>query len=311
MRIYGLDFTSSPSPRKPITCAACILAGTTLHLNAIVDLPTLADFETFLHSGGPWLAAFDFPLGQPHLLVNHLGWPMAWEDYMSVVASIDKPVFEAALQDYMDSRPPGEKLLLRATDALAGARSPMMLHRIPVAKMFFAGATRLLHSEVSVLPCRPTRANRIAIEGYPALVARRLIGRRSYKSDERGKQTAEQGMARREIVNGLRSGLLLDTYGLVVEMSDDMAEALAHDAMGDRLDALLCAVQAGWAYLERERGYGIPPECDRDEGWIVDPLQPQGGNQPPGVKQQVNRLERAMRQHIGGLHGRRRDALVR
>jgi hypothetical protein len=39
--------------------------------------------------------------------------------------------------------------------------------------------------------------------------------------------------------------------------------------MGDMLDALLCAVQAARAYLGRDEGYGIPMECDRDEGWIV------------------------------------------
>ncbi len=191
---------------------------------------------------------------------------------MAVIASMDKATFEAALQRFMDAHPPGQKLLLRATDILAGARSPMMLHRVPVAKMFFAGATRLFRSNVSILPCRPTPDNRIVIEGYPALVARRLIGKRGYKSDERGKQTAEQETARREIVNGLRSGALIVSYGLAVQMSDDMAASLVKDAMGDKLDAVLCAVQAGWAYLERGRGYGIPGKCDSDEGWIVDPL---------------------------------------
>jgi hypothetical protein len=53
-------------------------------------------------------------------------------------------------------------------------------------------------------------------------------------------------------------------------MTDEMAEELVDDAMGDELDAVLCAVQAGWAYLGRENGYGIPGGCDRGEGWIVD-----------------------------------------
>ena len=146
----------------------------------------------------------------------------------------------------------------------------MMLHRVPVGKMFFQGATRLFTSEISILPCRPSEANRIVVEGYPALVARKLIGKRGYKSDEHGKQTIEKVMARSEIVKGLRSGMLVKEYGLAVLMTDEMAERLAEDAMGDELDAVLCAVQAGWAYLERERGYGVPVECDGDEGWIVD-----------------------------------------
>ena len=36
-------------------------------------------------------------------------------------------------------------------------------------------------------------------------------------------------------------------------------------------DSLLCAVQAAWAYEKRDEGYGVPPECDPDEGWILDP----------------------------------------
>jgi hypothetical protein len=273
VRIYGLDFTSAPSSRKPITCADCTLNGATLHLSHLYAISTLASFDAFLRAGAPWLAAFDFPFGQPRALIDHLSWPPTWQGYMSVIASLDKAAFEATLQSYMDSRPRGEKLLLRATDSLAGARSPMMLHRVPVAKMFFAGATRLFRSDISVLPCRPTGDGRIAVEGYPALVARRLIGKRTYKSDERGKQTIEQEMARREMVKGLRSGLLVASYGVTVDMSDGIAELLVQDAMGDKLDAVLCAVQAGWACLEKERGYGIPGECDKDEGWIVDPLR--------------------------------------
>lgn len=275
MRIYGLDFTSAPSPRKPITCAECTLTGTTLHMHACMSLPTLDDFTAFLDFDGPWLAALDFPFGQPRALIEYLDWPATWEGYMSVVATMDKATFEALLQRYMDSRPPGEKLLLRDTDTQAGARSPMMLHRVPVARMFFAGATRLFRSSVSILPCRPTSVNRVVVEGYPALVARRLIGKRGYKSDERGKQTIEQELARREMVNGLRSGALMDLYGLAVQMAEDLAEALMQDAMGDKLDAVLCAVQAGWTFMERERGYGIPEQCDSDEGWIVIPARPQ------------------------------------
>jgi hypothetical protein len=39
--------------------------------------------------------------------------------------------------------------------------------------------------------------------------------------------------------------------------------------MADNLDAVLCAIQAAWAYTQRDEGYGIPVECSKDEGWIV------------------------------------------
>lgn len=270
MHIYGLDFTSAPSRRKPITCAQCELHDTVLTLQSCLQMTSFAEFEAFLHSDGPWLAAFDFPFGQPRKLIANLGWPQSWQGYMRIVASMNKAEFENTLHAYRASRAPGDKLHLRATDRLAGAISPMMLHRVPVGKMFFHGATRLFNSPVSILPCRPTPDTRIAVEGYPALVARKLIGRRSYKSDMRGQQTIDKEMARREIVKGITSDRLVELYGLTVRMTDEMAETLVKDAMGDMLDALLCAVQAGWAYKEREKGYGIPAECDKNEGWIVD-----------------------------------------
>jgi Protein of unknown function (DUF429) len=270
MYIYGLDFTSAPTRRKPITCACCELNETVLTVKGCLKLASFDEFEAFLRSEGPWLAALDFPFGQPRKLIANLGWPQSWRGYMEIVASMSKAEFEDTLHSYRASRLPGDKLHLRATDQLAGAISPMMLHRVPVGKMFFQGATRLFNSPISILPCRPTSDNRVAVEGYPALVARKLIGKRSYKNDVRGQQTIDREMARREIVQGLRTERLREWYGLSVEMSDEMGERLAQDAMGDMLDAVLCAIQAGWAYMERERGYGISMDCDKDEGWIVD-----------------------------------------
>ncbi len=281
MHIYGLDFTSSPTRRKPITCACCELYDTILTVKSCLKLTSFDAFETFLRSDGPWLAALDFPFGQPRKLIANLGWPQNWQGYMGIIASLSKAEFENTLLSYRASRSPGDKLHLRITDQLAGAISPMMLHRVPVGKMFFQGATRLFNSPISILPCRPTFDNRIAVEGYPALVARKLIGKRSYKSDMRGQQTIDREMARQEIVKGLISERLVELYGLSIEMSDGMGKTLVRESMGDMLDAVLCAVQAGWAYMERERGYGIPAECDRDEGWIVDAFKSALQRSPP------------------------------
>jgi hypothetical protein len=272
MTIYGFDFTSAPSRNKPITCAVCELQDALLCIQDCLKLTSFEDFEAFLRSDGPWLAALDFPFGQPRKLISNLGWPETWEGYTQIVASMDKKEFEETLKCYREGRPTGDKQHLRATDVHTGARSPMMLHRVPVGKMFFEGATRLLRSGVSVLPSRSTEDNRIVVEGYPALVARRFIGKRSYKSDERGKQTKDRELARREIVSGLRSSEMVDWYGFGVEFSEEMGERLVGDAMGDELDAILCGVQSGWAYMQRDRGCGIPEVCERMEGWMVDPL---------------------------------------
>jgi hypothetical protein len=272
MRIFGIDFTSAPSHTKPITCAVCKLQDNHLKVQDCLKLVSFSDFEALLCSSGPWLAALDFPFGQPIRLISNLKWPEEWEDYVQIITSMGKKEFEETLKRYVEGRPIGDKVHLRTTDVLAGARSPMMLYRVPVGKMFFEGATRLLKANVSVLPCRPTADTRIVVEGYPALVARRIIAKQSYKSDERSKQTKDRKMARREIVLGLRSSEIVKWYGLKVELSDEMSERLVEEPMGDELDAVLCSVQGGWSWLQIFNGYGIPAVCKRIEGWIVDPL---------------------------------------
>jgi hypothetical protein len=271
MRIYGIDFTSAPNLKKPITCAVCTLQENHLRVQECLKLVSLSDFEAFLRFNGPWLAAFDFPFGLPSDLISNLDLPEKWEDYMQVISSKGKKKFEEILKRYGEGRAKGDKLHLRTTDVLAGARSPMMLFRVPVGKMLFEGSTRLLQANVSILPCRPLANNRIVVESYPALVARKFIGKQSYKSDERSKQTKGREMARLEIVNGLRSGEIEKWYGLRVELSDEMSKKLVEDPKGDELDAVLCSVQGGWAWLQRFSGYDIPEACRKIEGWIVDP----------------------------------------
>jgi hypothetical protein len=270
MRIFGIDFTSAPGRRKPISCAVCDLQGTLLHVHSSSGLTSFAAFEDFLRLPGPWLAACDFPFAQPGKLLANLGWPTCWEEYIPIVAAMGMLEFEAALRRYRSSRTAGDKHHLRLTDRFAGACSPMMLQRVPVGKMFFQGAPRLLAAGVSILPCHPTRASRIVVEGYPALVARRWINRRVYKSDERVKQSADKAEARRCLVKGICSAELGERYGLKLELPTALRDALIDDAMGDSLDAVLCAIQAAWAYIQRDNGYGIPSNCNRDEGWIVD-----------------------------------------
>lgn len=271
MNILGLDFTSVPSLRKPITCAVCELSDSVLHVQAIQMYISFAQFEQFLQQDGPWIAAFDSPFGQPRKLLGNLNWPLTWEGYVQHVAEMGKVAFEETLIQYQASRPAGNKQHTRATDRLAGARSPMMLHRVPVGKMFFQGAPRLLQAGISILPCRPNAINRIALEGYPALVAQRFVSKTSYKSDERKKQTPEQRAARQRIVDGIRSQRLQEVYNVKLELCATMADRLVQEPMGDELDAVLCAIQAAWAYTQRDHGYGIPINCDAVEGWIVDP----------------------------------------
>jgi hypothetical protein len=282
MRVYGLDFTSTPSSRKPITCAVGGLEDKFLRLHDVLKLTTFKQFEEFLRRDGPWIAGIDFPFGLPRKLIEDLGWPPSWLTYVAVVADMKKSHFEEVLKNYQTGRRPGQKQLLRTTDFKADARSPMMLYGVPLAKMFFQGAPRLLQSGASVLPCHPTGGTRIVVEAYPALVARKWIGLRSYKSDAKAKQSEEQKLARRKLVEGLRSADFQAHYGFVVEMGEEEVAPCVEDPTGDLLDAILCAIQACWAYTQKQRRYGMPSECDPLEGWIVDPaqLRPQQAKPP-------------------------------
>src|SRR5207237_8612499 len=45
---------------------------------------------------------------------------------------------------------------------------------------------------------------------------------------------------------------------------------LIADGRADRLDAVLCAIQAAWSYTRKGQNYGMVEPCET-EGWIVDP----------------------------------------
>lgn len=137
--------------------------------------------------------------------------------------------------------------------------------------MFFEGAQRLRASGAHIPLLRERKESRVAIEAYPALVARRAIGRESYKNDQPPRQTEGQRTARAAVLDAVRSGPLAAAYGLGLEISVGNAGRCIADPTADWLDALLCAVQAGWAWGRRADGYGIPRGADPLEGWIVDP----------------------------------------
>lgn len=271
MRIYGLDFTSAPSWRKPLILVGCSLEGGYLRPESSETLAGFGELESFLTGDGTWVCGMDFPFGQPRGLVEALGWPPSWEGYVGKVSRSTKDEFEDAIKADMATRPPGSKFRYRLADRRSRSTSAMRLFRVPVGKMFYRGAPLLLGSGVSVEPCRPTGVGRVAVEAYPAVVARRFLGRRGYKSDERKKQSPAHRAARGEIVAGLGSGALRDAYGFAVKLDGAWRERLVADPVADELDSLLCAVQAAWAYTKRDEGWGVPEECDRDEGWILDP----------------------------------------
>jgi hypothetical protein len=69
-------------------------------------------------------------------------------------------------------------------------------------------------------------------------------------------------------MEGINRGDVYPDFGFRVENGLNMTD----DPTGDQLDALLCAIQATWAWTNRHDGYGAPDAVDPLEGWIADPL---------------------------------------
>ena len=145
----------------------------------------------------------------------------------------------------------------------------------PVAYMLHAGVPRLLDAGAQLIGVQHSLApqatpGRVALEAYPALLARDMLGSRSYKSDDVAKQTAERFIARKDMVHALELGA--HRVALRLKLSHAQRDELADDPSGDALDAVLCMVQAAWAQAQHEAGhphYGLPSDVDPLEGWIV------------------------------------------
>jgi len=266
MNVYGLDFTSRPSRAKPITCLACRFTDGVLIAGRLETFADLHGFEGMLARPGPWVAGLDFPFGLPRKFVAGAGWPQSWAGYVDRARSLGREGFRDDLEAYRRDRPAGDKEHRRATDIAAGSISPQKLYGVPVALMFFEGAPRLVASGVTIPHVHEGDHDRVVVEAYPGALARQIVERRSYKTDIRAKQTAEQGDARRAIFDGLTDGTLRDCLGFSVKADPSLCD----DPGGDKLDALLCAVQAAWAWNRRAHGYGAPSPVDPLEGWIAD-----------------------------------------
>jgi hypothetical protein len=273
IRILGVDFTSAPRTRKPITIASAAVRAGRLRVEAIDAAHSFAEFDAALARPGPWIAGFDFPFGLPRELLARLGWPhepaggmTAWACMVRHLAALPRAEMVAAFRAWCDARPAGAKFAHRATDLRAGSSPSMKWVNPPVAFMLQAGAPRLLAAGVAVPGLQPGDPMRIALEAYPGMLARAVVGRVSYKSDARAGATREREAARRAIVDAIECGRPL---GLPVELLPTVREACIRDASGDRLDAVLCAAQAAWAWQRRDEGFGLPDRIDPLEGWIL------------------------------------------
>ena len=269
--VIGCDFSSSPSRRKPIVLARGQRQGARVLLTALERFDTLAACGQWLAQPGDWVGGFDLPFGLPRELVQTLGWPLQWHACMLHYQSLSRAQIRDTFAAFCDARPVGGKFAHRASDVPAGASSSMKWVNPPVAYMLHAGVPLLLDAGVHLPGLHAGDARRVALEAYPGLLAREVLQRRSYKSDDRAKHTPDRLIARKDLVHALEMGGT--RLGLRLKLSHAQRDALVDDASGDSLDAVLCLLQAAWAEQRHaddgDALYGLPPELDPLEGWIV------------------------------------------
>ena len=248
-QLLGCDFSSAPSRRKPITLAVGRADRGRVVLEGVEHFETLDAWSQRLAAPGRWVGGFDLPFGLPRELVTTLGWPTDWAACMAHYKGLSRESIREAFAAFCDARPVGGKFAHRATDGPAGS-SPTRLPGL------FEGD-----------------GSRVGLEAYPGLLARSVLGTVSYKSDDKARQTPGRLIARKTLINALENGQapLLQAVGLRLRLTHAQRDALADDASGDRLDAVLCLLQAAWA--EQQHRAGVPrwglPVFDPLEGWIV------------------------------------------
>ncbi len=268
--LIGCDFSSAPTRKKPIVLAVGASSQARVQLSKLVRLDSLDGFEAWLRQPVGWLGGFDFPFGLPRELVEQLGWPLAWPALMTHYAGLSRAEIRQTFAAFCDARPAGGKFAHRATDRPAGSSPSMKWVNPPVAYMLHAGVPRLLAAGVHLPGLHEGDRSRVALEAYPGLLAREVLGHRSYKSDDRLKQTPERLIARKDLITALEIGQT--RLGLRLKLTHAQRDTLIDDASGDSLDAVLCLMQAAWAQSQHAQGaacYGLPAAVDPLEGWIV------------------------------------------
>lgn len=268
--LAGIDFTSRPTPRKPITVALGHRQGDRVTLDRVELHIDFDSFAGWLRTPGPWLGAFDLPFGLPRELIEVLGWPGRWPELMAHYRSLSRSEIRDTFAAFCAARPVGSKFAHRETDGPSGSSPSMKWVNPPVAFMLHAGMPLLIDAGVHLPGLSAGDESRVALEGYPGLLARELIGARSYKSDERSKQTPERRLARERLLEAVTEGGT--RLGLRLQLDPAQHEALIADASGDRLDAALCLLQAAWA--DSRPNHGLPTVIDPVEGWTVTALRP-------------------------------------
>ena len=290
--IAGVDFSSAPGKRKPIVIArvdilpagivpvgivpaGIVPAGIVpvdIVLRSFERLETLAALAQWLRAQPRFVAGCDFPFGLPREFVEAQGWlapgaPAHWPTLIRTVAALTRSALVDRCRAFVAPRPAGGRFAHRRTDRPAGSSPSMKWVNPPVVLMLHAGAPLLLDAGLDLPSLHAGDPSRVALEAYPGMLARDVVGNRSYKSDDPRKDDAQRRGRRADIVRALRGGA--HRLGTSLAIDARLADEMIAECSGDRLDAAICAVQAAWGWAHRADHYGLAPDVDPCEGWIV------------------------------------------
>ena len=291
MKVYGIDFSSSPSKKKPIAVAECSLRGcvlsgdsdNSLKLSNFVLIESLESFQKFLSQKGPWVGGFDLPFSMPRDLIEYFDWPTDWKMFVDFYCSSEKKTLKKSFINWCDAKDYGKKFAYRVTDKTSKSSPAMRWVNPPVAWMMHSGMARMLQ-EGLIFPAHQKKFNslkerqdidkyminnkkyshRLAFEVYPALTAR-VITNKPYKNDDKNKDSPYRIMMRKRIINYLRYGKAGLSTKLICSLA--LQRKMIMDFKGDYLDSVICALQASETL--RMVNFGFPRKLDPLEGWIA------------------------------------------
>lgn len=124
--LFGCDFSSAPTARKPIVVAIGEpMPDGAVALHELRRFTALDAWSRWLHITPAWVGGFDFPFSLPRELVEHLGWPVRFEPLIAHYAALTRAEIRETFAAFCAARPVGGKFAHRATDAPAGS-SPSM-----------------------------------------------------------------------------------------------------------------------------------------------------------------------------------------
>ena len=243
MPLIGCDFSSSPSRRKPIVLAQGTLVRDRVQLQTLQAFETLEAFGDWLIQPGDWIGGFDLPFGLPRELVETLHWPTDWAACMDHYTALDRAQIREQFAAFCNARPVGGKFAHRAADRPAGSSPSMKWVNPPVAYMMHAGVPLLRRAGVHLPGLCDGDRSRVALEAYPGLLAREVLGNTSYKSDDKAKQTPERLIARKDLITALETGR--SRLGLRLKLTNAQRDALAADGPALQRLAYRCWPEGG------------------------------------------------------------------